>query len=173
MAELSDSSAVGYVMSVLKEKDQGICTYIDTPIGYIQIKSSDKLISSIEFVEEKYNNDGYSSELNRARSQVVEYLQGERKQFDFPIRLNGTPFQKKVWTVLQSIPYGITVSYFDIAKSIGHPRAMRAVGAANRSNPIGIVVPCHRVIGKNGTLTGYAGGLHRKAWLLTLEQKYA
>lgn len=100
-------------------------------------------------------------------------MQGDRKQFDFPIRLNGTPFQKKVWTVLQSIPYGITVSYFDIAKSIGHPRAMRAVGAANRSNPIGIVVPCHRVIGKNGTLTGYAGGLHRKAWLLTLEQKYA
>lgn len=173
MAKLFDASAMEHVMNLLQAKEHELCTYVDTPIGFIQIKSTQQCISSIKFVEAKQNSDNDSPELNKAKTQIIDYLRGKRKHFDFPICFNGTNFQKKVWTALQSIPYGVTVRYCDIAKSIGHPKAMRAVGAANRSNPIGIVIPCHRVIGKNGTLTGYAGGLRRKAWLLDLEQKHA
>lgn len=102
--------------------------------------------------------------------QLDEYFAGTRKAFDFPYRLHGTPFQEKVWAALQEIPYGETRSYKDIAKAIGQPNAYRAVGMANHANPIFLVIPCHRVIGANGSLVGYGGGLAVKKALLELEQ---
>lgn len=104
-------------------------------------------------------------------NEIDEYLQGKRKSFDFPFEMCGTPFQKKVWDALRRIPYGETRSYKDIAKEIGNEKACRAVGMANNRNPIIIAVPCHRVIGANGSLTGYACGLGMKEALLELEKK--
>ncbi|GAB2575573.1 methylated-DNA--[protein]-cysteine S-methyltransferase [Gracilibacillus alcaliphilus] len=101
--------------------------------------------------------------------QMKEYLHGQRTVFDLPIDLNGTPFQESVWRELQHIPYGEVISYTDIADKIGHPKAVRAVGAANGANPVMIVVPCHRVVSKSGKLTGFRGGLEMKKTLLTLE----
>ena len=101
--------------------------------------------------------------------QLDEYFAGTRRRFDFPHRLHGTPFQEKVWAALRDIPYGETRSYKDIAEAIGHPKAFRAVGMANHANPICIAVPCHRVVGSNGSLTGYAGGVEKKRFLLELE----
>jgi len=101
---------------------------------------------------------------------LQRYFTGETKAIDaVPVELNGTPFQKTVWTALRRIPCGSTTSYAELARRIGEPRAVRAVGAANGANPVAIIVPCHRVIGTNGTLTGYGGGLDRKRWLLTHE----
>ncbi len=109
----------------------------------------------------------------RVAAQVDEYLTGERAQFDFPYELHGTPFQLAVWQALGEIPYGQTRTYQEIANAIGRPRAVRAVGAAIGKNPLQIVVPCHRVIGTNGSLTGYAGGLVMKKTLLDLERHYS
>jgi methylated-DNA-[protein]-cysteine S-methyltransferase len=107
--------------------------------------------------------------LAAARVQLEEYFKGERKTFDLPLSLNGTAFQRRVWEELRRIPFGETTSYSDIANAIGNPKSVRAVGTANGSNPVGIIVPCHRVIGRDGSLTGYAGGLPRKRWLLQHE----
>ena len=104
-----------------------------------------------------------------AERQLAEYFAGERKRFDLPLDFNGTEFQKQVWSALLTIPFGETRSYAEIARRIGRPAACRAVGAANGKNPISIVAPCHRVIGANGTLTGFAGGLKAKEYLLQLE----
>jgi len=104
-------------------------------------------------------------------TQLDEYFSGQRKIFNIPLAANGTGFQKKVWQALTTIPYGQTWSYQDLANAIGNPKAVRAVGLANGKNPVSIVVPCHRVIGKNGKLTGYAGGVERKAQLLELERR--
>ena len=104
-----------------------------------------------------------------AERQLAEYFAGERKRFDLPLDFNGTEFQKQVWSALLTIPFGETRSYAEIARMIGRPAACRAVGAANGKNPISIVAPCHRVIGANGTLTGFAGGLKAKEYLLQLE----
>jgi methylated-DNA-[protein]-cysteine S-methyltransferase len=105
--------------------------------------------------------------------QLREYFAGVRTQFELPLEPRGTAFQKKVWNALTKIPFGKTSSYFDLAKMIGAPKAARAVGAANGRNPLSVVIPCHRVIGADGTLTGFAGGLERKALLLTLEARGA
>ena len=102
--------------------------------------------------------------------QFEAYFAGRLRCFDLPMAARGTPFQQSVWRALCDIPYGETVSYLDIANAIGNPKAVRAVGAANGQNPLSIIVPCHRVIGRNGALTGYGGGLSIKRWLLTLEQ---
>ncbi len=107
--------------------------------------------------------------LQQAMDQLRRYLSGERVQFKCPLDLHGTPFQIEVWQELYRIPYGETRTYAEIARSIGRPAAVRAVGAANGANPVAIIVPCHRVIGSNGSLTGYGGGLPTKAWLLSLE----
>ncbi|MEI6790362.1 MAG: methylated-DNA--[protein]-cysteine S-methyltransferase [Myxococcaceae bacterium] len=107
--------------------------------------------------------------LKLAEQQLGEYFAGKRKEFNLPLEFNGTDFQKKVWTALLEIPYGQTKSYADIAKQVGSPKAVRAVGLANSKNPISIIAACHRVIGSNGKLTGYAGGLHNKEYLLRLE----
>lgn len=103
------------------------------------------------------------------REQVLAYLNGELRQFSIAVAPQGTPFQQQVWQALQTIPYGETASYSDIASRIGRPRAVRAVGAANGANPVSLIIPCHRVIGRNGALTGYAGGLAVKQRLLALE----
>jgi methylated-DNA-[protein]-cysteine S-methyltransferase len=104
-----------------------------------------------------------------ACGQLGEYFAGERTEFDLPLRLEGSPFQREVWRALQGIPYGETISYGELARRIGRPDASRAVGLANGRNPVSIVVPCHRVIGSSGSLTGYGGGLERKRFLLDLE----
>lgn len=104
-----------------------------------------------------------------ARVQLEEYFAGERQTFELPLHPLGTPFQLAVWKELEQIPYGVTVSYGDVARRIDQPTAVRAVGAANGRNPLPIIVPCHRVIGSNGSLTGYGGGLERKRWLLRHE----
>ena len=104
--------------------------------------------------------------------ELDEYFQGRRKTFDFPCRTQGTAFQEKVWAALREIPYGETRSYRDIAEAIGHPKAYRAVGMANNANPLFIIIPCHRVIGADGSLTGYGGGLPMKKALLSLEKKH-
>ncbi|HKA87564.1 MAG TPA: methylated-DNA--[protein]-cysteine S-methyltransferase [Haliangiales bacterium] len=111
--------------------------------------------------------------LARARAQLAEYFAGERTEFDLPLGPSGTAFQESVWKALQGIPYGETVSYGTIAARIGRPSAVRAVGAANGANPIAIVIPCHRVIGADGSLTGYGGGELRKKWLLDHERAVA
>ncbi len=107
--------------------------------------------------------------LERAAAQLDEYFAGTRRDFDLPLAPRGTGFQREVWAVLRSIPFGATWSYAEVARRVGRPRAVRAVGAANGQNPIAIVIPCHRVVGSDGSLTGYGGGLPRKRWLLSHE----
>jgi methylated-DNA-[protein]-cysteine S-methyltransferase len=102
-------------------------------------------------------------------AQLREYFAGQRKAFDLPLLMEGTAFQRRVWTALQDIPYGMTISYAELARRVGQPTASRAVGLANGRNPVAIIVPCHRVVGSNGRLTGYGGGLPRKRFLLDLE----
>ncbi|MFC6712713.1 methylated-DNA--[protein]-cysteine S-methyltransferase [Branchiibius cervicis] len=109
--------------------------------------------------------------LARAAAQLSEYFAGERQEFDLPLRPIGTDFQVRVWRALQQIPYGVTWSYRELATAVGNPSASRAVGLANGRNPLSIVIPCHRVIGADGSLTGYGGGVERKRWLLDLERQ--
>ncbi|GHB09966.1 methylated-DNA--protein-cysteine methyltransferase [Salinicola rhizosphaerae] len=109
----------------------------------------------------------------RCADQLDDYFAGQRETFDLTLTPDGTPFQQRVWQALADIPYGETRSYRDIATAIGAPNAVRAVGAANGRNPLALIVPCHRVIGSNGTLTGYAGGMARKAWLLEHESRHS
>jgi methylated-DNA-[protein]-cysteine S-methyltransferase len=111
--------------------------------------------------------------LERCAQELDEYFDGTRRTFSVPLCLAGTPFQRRVWDVLRGIPYGETFSYQDVARAVGNERALRAVGGANNRNPVGILVPCHRVIGKDGRLVGYGGGLWRKEWLLAHERSHA
>ena len=145
-----------------------------TPIGKLKITATAKAIKSVDFIGD---NDAQEEQLNSAhtllqecKKQLNEYFKGERKTFSLPLDPDGTDFQKKVWLALQEIPFGKTVSYGELANKMGDKNLMRAVGGANGRNPIAIIIPCHRVIGTGGTLTGYAGGLWRKKWLLDLEQ---
>ncbi|GEA09909.1 methylated-DNA--[protein]-cysteine S-methyltransferase [Alteromonas sp. KUL49] len=139
-----------------------------TPIGLLEVRANELGVTSIAFVEASVAT--LSNELTAlACEQLKEYFDKQRTDFDFPLAANGTEFQRQVWDALVDVPYGETVSYAAIANAIDNPKAVRAVGAANGKNPIAIVVPCHRVIGSNNTLTGYAGGLDRKRFLLNLE----
>ncbi|MCP5130578.1 MAG: methylated-DNA--[protein]-cysteine S-methyltransferase [Pseudomonadales bacterium] len=147
--------------------------YLDTPIGTLRLVSSGSHLTAIEF-EGRHDNHGPDSEqsdsvLQSATQQLRQYFAGRRKQFDLPLAAAGTDFQHKVWDALGDIPWGELRSYADIALAIDKPSAVRAVGAANGRNPLPIVVPCHRVIGSNGSLTGFAGGLDMKRRLLELE----
>jgi len=140
----------------------------DFEIGKLYIETQDELISRISFF--KISGERKETPLiQNAKKQLDEYFAGTRRTFSLPLKLEGTEFQKSVWLELIKIPYGKTVSYFDIASKIGNPSACRAVGMANNKNKIAIVIPCHRVVGKNGSLTGYAGGLGIKEKLLGLE----
>src|SRR5699024_5695398 len=107
--------------------------------------------------------------LARGKEELLAYLAGERRDFDLPLAPQGTPFQRKVWSALADIPYGQTITYGELARRVGCPKGSRAVGQANHRNPLPILLPCHRVVGANGTLTGYGGGLELKEWLLRLE----
>lgn len=144
-------------------------TYI-SPVGNIIIKENGNAITNISFGQGKRENEFSPSPLIiRTINQLREYFEGKRKIFDLPLAPKGTDFQKKVWQSLLEIPYGETRSYKEIATKVGNPKAYRAVGMANNKNPIAIVIPCHRVIGKNGELTGYAGGMDVKSYLIKLE----
>ena len=146
---------------------------LTTPIGELMLTADDDgALTAVHLPNRHPDPAGWERDdehLAAARRQLTEYFAGERTTFDLPLRPAGTPFQLRVWDLLQRIPYGETASYGEIARELGHPTAARAVGAANGRNPIAIVVPCHRVIGSNGSLTGYAGGLECKRALLDLE----
>lgn len=144
--------------------------FIHTPLGTTKLEGDENGLSSITVLDTYEDpTDIIPIELEDAVYQLKEYFEGSRTQFDLVLNPSGTDFQKSVWKALQEIPYGKTVSYLDLSKTLGDVKAIRAVAAANGKNPLWIVVPCHRVIGSDGSLTGYAGGLHRKKWLLAHE----
>lgn len=143
--------------------------YYRSPIGLIEIVGSDQGVSSLVFVTQGEPSEIVPENLRECVSQLDEYFDCARREFTFKLDLRGTEFQKRVWHELLKIPYGKTISYRDIAMALGDRNALRAVGHANGQNPISIIVPCHRVIGSNGSLTGYGGGLWRKEWLLNFE----
>lgn len=146
--------------------------WLDSPIGGLRIHVSAGLVTAIDFGASSPRGSRTSDPLlDRAERQLAEYFVGDRTEFDLPLASDGTEFQKKVWSELLRIPYGETASYGEIARRLGYePGISRAVGAANGANPLPIVVPCHRVIGADGSLTGYAGGVDRKRTLLELER---
>lgn len=149
-------------------------TYYSSPIGVIELAGTTEGILAVNFVEEADKiATGAAKFVKPWVKQLDEYFQGKRKSFSLPLKIQGTVFQKKVWEALLSVPYGTTQSYGEIAKKIGHGNAFRAVGNANNKNKIAIIIPCHRVIGSDGSLTGYASGLWRKEWLLAHEKKHA
>ena len=145
--------------------------YFDTPLGIMEVSASDEAVKSVYFVDKAaVNKENRLTKL--AKEQMCEYFSGERRYFDLPLSAAGTDFQKLVWNALSTIDYGATCAYSDVAHQIENPKAVRAIGAANGRNPLTIIVPCHRVIGRDGSLTGYAGGTKRKAWLLKHERRF-
>jgi methylated-DNA-[protein]-cysteine S-methyltransferase len=145
--------------------------WMDSPIGGLRLHADAGLLTAIEFDARPRRTKVADALLDDAERQLTEYFAGTRTTFELPLASDGTEFQKKVWGELRRIPFGETASYGEVARRLGYePVVSRAVGAANGANPIPIIVPCHRVIGADGTLTGYAGGLERKKVLLALEQ---
>lgn len=151
------------------QQENKYCAYFDSPLGTIELFATEKGISSLYFVSEKKNGQSENSILSKGIKQLNEYFGKKRKEFTLPLDLRGTEFQKKVWNELLKIPFGKTVSYLHIAKKIGDENSTRAVGNANGKNPVSIIVPCHRVIGADGNLIGYGGGIEKKKWLLEFE----
>jgi methylated-DNA-[protein]-cysteine S-methyltransferase len=157
--------------------------YFNSPTGLLSIETDGTYINTVHFVhslkdppmDEKQPEITVPAEplLQQCIAQLQEYFEGSRKVFDLPLRQQGTAFQLTVWKALTHIPYGRTISYMELAKRINNVKAIRAVGTSNGSNNIAIIVPCHRVIGSDGSLTGYGGGLWRKQWLLEHENKFA
>jgi methylated-DNA-[protein]-cysteine S-methyltransferase len=143
--------------------------YHESPIGLIEVGGTATHIVSLYFVEDRRVAFEPHPTVLEAVRQVAEYLSGERRAFELDLALHGTAFQERVWRQLLTVPYGQAATYQDIANALGKPKAVRAVGAANGQNPISIVVPCHRIIGSDGKLVGYGGGLWRKEWLLRHE----
>ena len=152
-----------------------IFTYVDTPIGALLIAGTADTVQEIHFAgaSAKAGWTRHDDALAAAAAQLRAYFAGELREFDLPLAFAGTDFQRSVWEHLRSIPYGETTTYAAIARAIGRPDAVRAVGAANGANPIPVVVPCHRVIGSNGSLTGFGGGIEVKRWLLDHEERVA
>lgn len=147
--------------------------FIETPIGHAKIVGDDNGISSVSILDTKEELSSVIPEtLLDCVTQLKAYFKNERKTFDLKLYPEGTIFQKKVWNELQTIPFGKTISYLQLSKQLGDVKAIRAVANANGKNPLWIIVPCHRVIGSDGSLTGYAGGLYRKQWLLNHESEY-
>lgn len=146
-------------------------TLLNTPIGVLEIKGDEKGLASVYFIDSdnKKISEIIPEELSSAVFQLKEYFEGKRTNFSLKLSPQGTDFQKKVWLQLQEIPFGKTTSYQQMANQLGDPKVIRAAASANGKNPISIIIPCHRVIGSDGSLTGYAGGLHRKKWLLEHE----
>ncbi|SFR35607.1 methylated-DNA-[protein]-cysteine S-methyltransferase [Robiginitalea myxolifaciens] len=152
--------------------------YVRTPLGMACIQGNQTAITSIKLVDaipDTYETD--PSPLNkelllRAAAELNRYFEGSLQEFTFPMQPQGTTFQQSVWERLQKIPFGKSMSYLELSKDLGDPKAIRAVAAANGKNPIWIAIPCHRIIGSDGSLVGYAGGLHRKKWLLNHESPH-
>lgn len=152
-------------------------TYYQSPVGLLKISGTDDYISEVSFHDTTQrpavNKKNIPPLLIHCAEQLIQYFNGERRQFELPLHQAGTAFQQEVWSELQTIPFGRTISYLDLAKKTGDPKATRAVANANGKNNIAVIVPCHRVIGSNRELVGYAGGLWRKKWLLEHEAKVA
>jgi methylated-DNA-[protein]-cysteine S-methyltransferase len=145
--------------------------FYKSPIGWLEIVEENNFIVEIKFLDDDSISNSKKSEnvLKDSVQQLEEYFFGKRTEFELPLNPKGTEFQKTVWIELQNIPFGKTISYMDMAKRLGDPKVIRAAGTANGKNPIAIIIPCHRVVGSDGSLTGYAGGLKRKQWLLEHE----
>jgi methylated-DNA-[protein]-cysteine S-methyltransferase len=154
-------------------------TYIDSPIGRLQVTRDEGGVTGLDLPTARYPRqirDDWERDdavFDDVRAQLSEYFAGTRQQFDLPLNARGNAFQHAVWQVLTEIPYGETTSYGKVAAAVGHPDGARAVGVANGQNPIPIIVPCHRVIGADGSLIGYGGGLSTKRWLLDHEAHHA
>lgn len=147
--------------------------YIETPLGTAKIIGDQSGICSVSVLDsQKENSEIIPESLLECVMQLKAYFNNERQYFDLKLNPEGTAFQKKVWKELENIPYGKTISYLDLSKQLGNVKVIRAAASANGKNPLWIIVPCHRVIGSDGSLTGYAGGLHRKQWLLNHESEY-
>lgn len=152
-------------------------TYLESPVQLLTLASDGESLTDLRMVERRHapqitndwKRDDNAKPFAVAKRQLTAYFNGELTEFDLPLRLGGTDFQQRVWRELLKIPFGVTMSYGEMARHIGNPNASRAVGAANGRNPISIIVPCHRLIGSNGNLTDYGGGLERKEWLLAHE----
>jgi methylated-DNA-[protein]-cysteine S-methyltransferase len=154
-----------------------ISSYYQSPMGVLKISGSETFITEVHFCNEEFIAPpaipAPPQLLIECTEQLIQYFNGERRVFDLPLAQSGTPFQQGVWNLLTQIPFGKTISYLDLARQSGDTKATRAVANANGKNEIAIIVPCHRVIGSDRTLTGYAGGLWRKKWLLEHEAKLA
>ena len=154
-------------------------TYYQSPVGLLKIAGTDQYVSEVKFMDEPETvspaagNENLPPMAIQAVEQLIEYFHGNRRFFELPISQEGTPFQQKVWAELMSIPFGKTISYLELSRRLGDPKVIRAAAAANGKNNVAIIVPCHRVIGSNNQLVGYAGGLPRKKWLLQHENKIA
>lgn len=149
-------------------------SYMHTPIGHLKITTTDTAVVSIDFVTSQPKVKSIIAKpkiLQDCETQLTEYFAGQRQNFDLQLELGGTDFQNKVWRALQKIKFGKTASYKDIAERVNSPKGFRAVGMANNKNPIPIIIPCHRIIGTNGDLVGYAGGLKTKKWFLDFEKQ--
>ena len=147
--------------------------FLKTPVGYLEVTASEKGIRSLQFINFRVRVKRVPAPLKECIQQLTEYFTGTRKTFDLPLDLEGSPFQVKVWEEMRKIPYGKTISYFELARRTGNVKAFRAVGGANAANPVSVIVPCHRIIGQDGKLVGYGGGLWRKKWLLEHEHAFA
>ena len=145
--------------------------YYHSPIGWLQLVATEHAISGVAFVSNPGESVGTSPVLDLCQQQLEAYFDGTLTKFSVPLSFDGTPLQRRVWEALQTIPFGVIWSYSELAQRVGNPKACRAVGGANHRNPIAILVPCHRVVGSSGALTGYAGGLARKQALLEHEQR--
>lgn len=165
----SGISPTEYVLQRISERPYCFC---ETPLGLIRIEENDYGITSLRFADSKTEtalDNGHGIYLADTKLQISEYFAKKRKTFDVPLSVTGSEFQKRVWSALRSIPYGEVRSYQKVAETVGKREAARAVGMANNRNPILIIIPCHRVVGKNGKLVGYAGGIDRKQYLLEME----
>ncbi|MGE5352527.1 MAG: methylated-DNA--[protein]-cysteine S-methyltransferase [Acidobacteriota bacterium] len=147
--------------------------YYISPFGCLKIKASDEALLAVDFIEEgEYTSGSSHPVLKETIRQLDEYFKHKRNIFEIRLETEGTPFQKRVWNELLKIPFGSTISYLELARRLGDEKVIRAAGTANGKNPIPIIIPCHRVIGSNGKLVGYAGGLHIKEWLLRHEGSF-
>ncbi len=145
---------------------------LKTPVGMLTLEGDEEGLQKVFFDENSYSTIEVEPCLQEAVEQIAAYFDGKRTQFSLTLNPDGTTFQKRVWQQLLEIPHGKTRSYQEIANQLGDPKVIRAAATANGKNPIAIIIPCHRVIGSDGSLTGYAGGLHRKKWLLDHENPY-
>ena len=145
---------------------------MDSPVGRLRLEAADGKLVALHFdeaVDEKMRHSEEEAVIKNVHMQLDEYFAGERQQFDLPLAPAGTDFEREVWNALAEIPFGQTITYLQLAKKLGDSNKVRAVGRANGQNPVAIIIPCHRVIGANNKLTGYAGGIERKRWLLQHE----